>query len=344
MSTFSLHRTSIFAVVLISTLALALTACAQQPSASLPSLDDHASAQIASTTAFTFYSHFWLNMHDYLYQKAQREDETDPACLQRLPQHQHDQWEAARAFYQDQMGHRHHRLDDLMWVVRVKLSSLAPDRAVHDSLSLVLDHLRQAAPAYQACWWTDHDQRNRAWADTLLAHLALHEDTIKARLVRYYQDPWPAEPIPVDVVSYASWAGANTIAGPNHMMMSSVNDGYKDYAALEMVFHEASHTVIGAGYGTIAQHVREASRTHDQDPPFNLWHVILFYTTGKTVQRLVAEAGHAPYTMYMYENGLFDGRWSRFQQPMEEHWQRYLDHEVDLRTGVYALIDAIYAR
>ena len=331
-------------LILAALLAGALTACNQRPTSSPPPLEDRPAAQVAATPAFTFYSHFWVNLHDYLYQQAQQEDNTAPntACLEDLTQQHRDQWLAAARFYEDQMGHRHHRVDDLMWTVRLKLAGIPHDDARHDSLTIVTDHLQQAAPAYHACWWADHDRRNRAWIDTLMGHLTVYEDTIKARLSRYYGDPWPAEAMPVDVVSYASWGGANTITAPNHMMMSSVNEGYKGWAALEMTFHEASHTIVGGRMGTIAQYVREASRTHGEDPPGGLWHVILFYTTGETVQQLLAESGIAPYTMYMYERGLFNGRWAPYQQPIEQHWQRYLDHEVDLRTGVYALIDAIY--
>ena len=56
---------SIPLVLFISVLGFTVAACAQGPS--VPPLEDRATAQVASTTAFTFYSHFWLNQHDYLY-------------------------------------------------------------------------------------------------------------------------------------------------------------------------------------------------------------------------------------------------------------------------------------
>ena len=150
--------------------------------------------------------------------------------------------------------------------------------------------------------------------------------------------------MPVDVVSYASPGGANTITGPNHIMMSSINAGYQGFAAFEMVFHESSHTMMGARFGKVAEHLQEASRAYDKRSPGNLWHAILFYTSGNVVQALLAAEGYGAYNPYVYERGLFVRAWPEYRAPLEQYWQPYLDGAVDLQTASRDVIDAIYSQ
>ncbi len=306
------------------------TACGQAPAADPDPV-------VATTNAFTFRSNFWVNLHDYLYGRAQNEtlaaETTD--CLATLSEEDRTAWETADAFYRDHMGDRHHRTDDLMKSLRYDLAQLAKVEATAEHAE-VMPVLRRAAPAYRACWWTAHDTRNRAWIATLIGYLETYEAAMTEQLSAYHQRPWP-ENMPVDVVTYASWAGANTIVEPNHLMMSSVDAGYKEASAFEMVFHEASHTLLGYRTGKTAELLHEASATYNEDPPSNLWHVILFYTSGRLAQQLLADDG-VDYTPYMYQNGVFrDGH-----PLMEAHWQPYLDGEVDLETAVQHLMEAIY--
>src|SRR3712207_9297949 len=61
-------------------------------------------------------------------------------------------------------------------------------------------------------------------------------------------------------------------------------------------------------------------------PLANLWHAILFYTSGELTRRALARRGvsdYQPYILGMYGRG-FGG----FRRALETHWQAYLDGKV----------------
>lgn len=326
-------------------LALLSTGCMAQDQSAPPALEDRAATKVTATPTFSFHSSFWVNLHDFLYQHAQERGNPDniTTCLETRPEAEQRGWEATLAYYLEDMGSRHHRTDSLMATLRYQMAALPVQLVEGDELQAHYQRLEAAAPAYQACMWDAHDQRNRAWIAAVLPLLEAHETVLRERLTGFYQDPWPSEPIPVDVVSYASWAGANTVIDPSHMMMSSANEEYQGYYSLEMLFHEGSHAVVKPSQCTIADHLSEASQAHDKDIPRGLWHVILFYTTGMTTQeQLRSEAGVEDFVPYMYERGLFDGSWSGYRQAIETHWQAYLDQEIDLSTAATSVIDTIF--
>lgn len=154
-------------------------------------------------------------------------------------------------------------------------------------------------------------------------------------LSAYYQDPFP-ERVPVDVVGYASWGGANTLVSPLHVMISSENRWYRGAAALEMVFHESSHLLFSATGGTIGEALTAAADSLEVSTPRDLWHAVLFYTAGKTTERVLAEAGSEGYVPYMYAKGVFTG----YHAALEEHWQPYLDGDVGLATAAARIVAA----
>ena len=49
-----------------------------------------------------------------------------------------------------------------------------------------------------------------------------HQEEMVRRLTAAYDDEYPVA-LPVDVMSYANWAGANTTGQPLHMALSAVD-------------------------------------------------------------------------------------------------------------------------
>ena len=305
-----------------------------------PRHDDHdrSASLVASTGTFEFYSDFWMNLHDYLYWRAQDDGPSDlpTTCLDEHSETQRAAWQAAEAFYQTDMGQRHHRRDSIMVGLRYHFSDLPNDVALPETLRPIVARLEAAAPVYETCWWPEHDARNRDWIAWLAPRLEEHQDTMTARISRYYQSDWRGT-MPIDVVSYASWAGANTLGTPDHIMMSSIDEGYTEWLGFEMVIHEASHTMMGSGYGKTDTYLAEFSQAYGKNPPNSLWHAILFYTSGRVAQQVLADQG-IDHTMYMYRWGVFE----RFFPYLEAHWEPYIEHEVDLRTAASTIIDGIY--
>jgi hypothetical protein len=196
-----------------------------------------------------------------------------------------------------------------------------------------------AAPAYQACRWAGQDEKNRRWIDDLKPRLAADEQRIAPRLERLYQKPWGGLPIPVDIVQTVDWSGANSILRDpvgGHILISIENQGP---AALEVVFHEASHLLMGRG-APLRQALDSAAKKIDFRLPGDLWHVVLFYTTGETVRHVLDDHGEPKYTPMLY--AIFDrGAWGNYRKPLEDTWRPYVDGQSSLSEAAARLIDAI---
>jgi hypothetical protein len=228
------------------------------------------------------------------------------------------------------------------YLIRVQIAGFDDELKDDDARQFVAiaRGIRAAAtPAYVACRWAAQDAKNRAWIEALVPRLAADEEKIAARLEALYRKPWSGLPIPVDVVETVNWAGANSIlrdAGGGHLLISN---SYRDAAALEVVFHESSHLLMDRGDPVMQALVKAAGAAAFRIPD-DLWHVVLFFTTGEAVRRILEDDGHPGYTPMVY--GIFDrGSWAAYRQPLERDWRPYVDGRRTLPDAAAALIEAI---
>lgn len=145
------------------------------------------------------------------------------------------------------------------------------------------------------------------------------------------------------MVGWVSDSGANTIDEPAHVMISTLDPSYRDDAGLEMVFHEASHLLIDTRTEGLSEAIGRANGDR-MLPRRDLWHTVLFYTVGQVTRERLASAGEGGYRPYLYEQGLIDRGWAPYREPLETHWQAYLEGKIDLPTAAERLVQAIHAR
>lgn len=324
--------------------ALVAAVLAQSLPAQGPGSTARPDAFVAATRAFSFHSDARLNLHDFLVWHLFSDDPVDPRpdCVAGLPAGQGEALDAAADFYRRTLSDRNPGHDDVMLDLRFHLIGhpgieIGPDSVV----AAAVERLDAALPAYRACWWADHDERNRAWIAALLPRVIAHEDSLAARLARLYAADWEL-PIPVDVAGYVNWSGANTVINPGHTLLSAERPALRGDAALEILFHEASHTLVHPRRGAVADTIRAASRAAGLDrPPGPFWHVILFYTTGRTVQARLAETGTADYEPYMYAEGVLERAWPAYIEPMRLHWEAYLEGRIGMEAAARRVIEAV---
>ena len=275
-----------------------------------------------SDKTFEFRSGFWINLDRFLYEQAL----ADPAPAAVAPE-----WTAALDYYRKkfikgsqpsgEIVELHDRLSDLESVASLKGSNLDPE---------LIAILEAAAPVYRARWWAAHDQGNRAWIRAVSPMLSKYSPDLKKDLVKAYATAWPSMPIRVDVSEYADWAGAYTTIDPSHITISSAAKSNQGDAALEMLFHEASHTIIQKVRDTMGAEAQTQNKLYRNR---DLWHIILFYTTGEIVREHLK--GYVPYA---FKNNLYDGRWQGVPEILEKDWKPYLDGKVDMTTAIRRLI------
>lgn len=306
--------------------------------AQLPDEDSREAGLAADTGRFRLYSDFRFNLHDFLHWRAQ---ENGPAaagrlCLAELEPEVRRGWEAADTWYRANTRGRDARTDPLLRSIRVDIADLGGGREAPDDRARVYELLRAAAPAYRACFWEVHDTRNRAWIASLEVLLERHQDDAIGWLERAYQEDWPGV-VPIDVVGYSNWAGANTTGRPLHMLVSAADPDLQGPGAFEIVLHEASHGVIGPGFGSAIERIDEALESYGLEAGRDVWHGVLFFTAGRVAQELLASS-YPGYVMYMNRGR---GLYPDMLPLLQEHWDPYLAGEIDLDTAAERLAAAV---
>jgi len=335
-------RLSCLSLSLIVLLLPACSAPAPRPSTPTTALPPDDDAPVATTARFEFRSRLTFNLHDRLRQWAVIDDRSGAACLASLPSADRDGWQrAVTAFQALRPGVMPPKLD-----VRLRYELFRPnDPAFNEHLGVVPNWyrpaLKDATPAYRRCWWTKDDRKNRDWIATLAARLGRSEAILARRIEAAHHVTLPTERIPVDVVPTVDFAGANTVVDPHHILIGSTQAGYDGYGGVELVFHEASHTVVSPrSDGSIAA-LRTAAEKQGVTLPRDLWHAVLFFTAGHAAEQTVREVWGEPYRQYIYTSGLFERAWPELREPLERVWEPYLEGKSSLEDAATKLVAAV---
>jgi len=271
---------------------------------------------------FEFHSGFWINLDRFLYEQAL----ADPAPAAVAPE-----WTVALDYYRKkfikdsppsgEVVQLHDRLGDLEVATSLKGSGLDPE---------LIATLEAAAPVYRERWWPVHDRGNRAWIRAVSPMLSKYSADLKRDLAKAYATRWPSMPIRVDVCEYANWAGAYTTIDPSHIFISSVAKSNQGESALEMLFHEGSHTIFQAVLDAMGSEARAQNKLYRDR---NVWHAILFYTTGEMVGRHLK--GYVPYAT---KTNLYERGWQGVPEILDKDWKPYLDGKIDMATAIRRII------
>jgi hypothetical protein len=300
-------------------------------------------------SVFEFHNGFWINLHHFLYEQALliskpkgRPVSTDePVKTDKLTPAQKQIWDASIKFYQQELISRDllfdeemvkikDRLEDLEKAADLKNSELNPD---------LIKVLEQAAPIYRAHWWTEHEQANRNWIENQKPLLQRFEDQILGQLNNLYQSKLPPTPIRIDVTTYANWSGAYTSIDPVRITISSIDKRHFGFASLETIFHETSHALIRP----VTEAITKECELKKKPVPRDLWHAVLFYTTGEVVKRTITNAGLGEYTPYAYNFGLYERArgWKDYQKLLELYWQPYIEGKTKFNLAIAQIVNGL---
>jgi hypothetical protein len=307
---------------------------------------------IAATPHFAFHSDFNTNLNDALIaagiaRKAGRAElfrsGPEASCFDRLPPPVRAAWDRSVDYYAEIISPTEWTAPE-QFRLRVHLAGFDGELGDADSrqfVDIVQGFGTAASPAYATCRWTSQDEKNRRWINALRSQLDAHEQLIAARLEQLYEKRWTGLPIIVDVVETVNWSGANSIyldAGGGHLLVSP---SYEGPAALEIVFHEASHLLMGRT-DPVRMALEKAALDAGFRLPGDLWHLVLFHTTGETVRQSLEARGVTGYTPFV--NSMFDsGTWVGYRNALERAWRPYVAGERTLADAAAGLIEALRA-
>jgi hypothetical protein len=210
----------------------------------------------------------------------------------------------------------------------------------------LVEALNRAAPIYRAHWWADQDRANREWIAQVTPMVQQMGVELSEQLVNVYQKPWPRGRLRVDVVWYGGPYGAYTSLNPTHVTISSHDARNQGAYGFEVLFHESSHALAG----TVTEAINREFRKRDKPIPRDLWHALLFYTTGELVRRDLAY-GTTPadllqgidprtYQPYAARFGLYSGGWEGFRTLLDLYWRPYLDGRISFDSAIARIASA----
>lgn len=321
---------------------------------------------------FELHSGFWINLHHTLYQEARQRkaatsrdaDATKPTAPFKsvlagkgLTAAEQKAWDDGVAYYAENYAEKDLLFTTELIQLKDQLGDFEDcdelsgrkrkfcDAGLPANLTLVLE---TAAPVYRKYLWPEHDKANRRWILQVAPLVRQQGVGLSERLADIYQTRWPQGKIRVDVVAYANWAGAYTTVDPLRVTISSLDSRNQGPQALEVLFHEGSHGIAEAVQRAI---IREC-RQRDKPIPRDLWHALVFYTTGEVIRTVLsspstnrAEKGgdgaSSGYNTYAFREGLYERGWRNYLELLQRFWQPYLDGKATFDDAIARMVSSL---
>lgn len=249
-------------------------------------------------------------------------------------------WAAAVQAYDATRG-RSLLFDQGLLAVRDWAAGVAPRDAIPAADRPLAQAIDAALPIYQRHWWPAHDESNRSWIASVAPTIGTIEEDEIPRLEAAYGGRWPDGRIPIDAVVYANAVGAYSTGG--RLTISSRDRSNGMPQALELVFHESSHT--DPLEASLRAELDDAFHAAGGEAPARFWHDVIFYTSGEVTRIVLAEQGQPGYQHYgefgVYRRG---ERWKLELPALEAHWRPYLDSGSTAASDRQAALQALAAQ
>jgi hypothetical protein len=344
---------------------------------------------------FELHSGFWINLHHRLYQEARGQRSTSAAgtaksgksaksTLQVAPgakivlsASEQRAWDEALGYYTANYADKDLLFSTELLLLKNQLGDFetcdelsgAKKKSCDAGLPAKLTQvLEAAAPVYRAHHWAADDRANRAWIKRVAPLVREQGVGLSHRLADIYQTRWPTERIRVDVSALANGAGAYTTLDPLRVTISSTDPRNQGGAALEVLFHEASHGIATP----VEQAIARECRQREKPIPRDLWHALIFYTTGEVIKPLIDTEADPPenssaqsstkpggssskdgadansrvsqdseYTPYAKREGLYQRGWEGYLTLLTRYWQPYLEGRATFDDAIARMVSAL---
>jgi hypothetical protein len=326
---------------------------------------------------FEFHSGFWVNLHHFLYHEARaraatrnaRNDgskaagpvlKSTPGPVPPLSAAEQNIWDRAIAYYSAEYAQKDLTVNLDLVLLKNQLGDFEDCNELAGKKKRSCDAglpgevgpiLEAAAPVYRAHWWPDHDRANRRWVIRMAPLVREQGVGLSQRLADIYQTNWPKDKIRVEVCAFANGAGAYTTLDPLRVTISSTDPRNQGTEALEVLFHEASHDIARPVETAITRECKQ----RDKPIPRNLWHALIFYTTGEVLRPITKDSPpekgggdaapppKAKPNLVPYElSDLLSQRgWEEYHLLLVLYWQPYLDGKVSFEDAIAHLVSAV---
>ena len=273
--------------------------------------------EVASTPRFVFHSDPWVNLHHFLYHKARNTVLGEEILYGRVRTYRADREvelsDEERALYEEVLetyagyGERNLVFDETLFEIGATVMRGPEAFPEGPDAEPAYAALRRMMPLYREHWWPRHDATNRERIAELAGYLETYGEAMAERIAAAYGVAWP-EPIRVDVSNYSGRHGAYTTGEPNHIVLASPGDWFPGLLAVDVLFHEAGHTLPFEEQ--VLPRSEAASEAAGVDEG-GVWHAFLFYVPSQAAYEVLPEE-HVPYA-YFEDGPLVEGRMARHE-------------------------------
>jgi hypothetical protein len=312
---------------------------------------------VTTTPHFALFSDFETNLHDALIAagNARRRKRTElfqqgaeKTCFDALPAAERAAWTSGVDYYAAIVAPSNFNGREQLFT-RFSLAGIArlsdfrtdTDRRFVEITAAMRS---AAAPAYQQCRWPAQDAANRRWISDLGVLLAQHETALGERLSRVFATPWAGLPFAVDVVETFIEAGGNAqnLNPPGlHVLVSRTAPTTQGPGALETIFHEAAHFLMGGG-GAVPTALRAAVKELGPPALRDIEHVVQFYLVGEEIKRAFVPAGvtYETHIEGFYRQG---GYSAELRAALEQSWAPVVNGKRTVQEAAASFIRALHA-
>ena len=300
------------------------------------------------TQYFSFKSNVELNAHLFLYNKAMgckfRKVHNDSLAfysfkdkLKQIQEKDLRELNAVLAFYKDSLLGKDLLFDSLMRDFSDKLGKSGAVTSKWQSRAL--EKINVFQPVFLKLYWPAMDEANKTWLKNIRPELTRLETIIVPELERIYQTKLPDVKIQVDLTNYATWAGAYSYDDVFcHVVFSTTHHSNQGDLAPEVIFHETSHFLVAK----LEKQIKEAAKGKDIKQSINLWHNMIFYTTGYVLQKQYVGEGKTfvPYYVQMK----FEDKFPDFKASVEackQYWDEYCQTKMTMDEAVKNIVNSV---
>jgi len=305
-----------------------------------------------TTDYFEFHNSFWINLHHFLYQKADggqlgklREDGFEfpdigeENTLNQLSFQEREILDDAILYYRDSLVTKDLRRD---------LNGLSIWFQGHEGVARIKDTtygqkftetINRFAPVYQKRLWKMHGSHNLHVLAKNFETIDAIEEEVLLKMEKLSMNKWPDSiKVRVDITAYGNWAGAYTTSRPHMNIILSTMDPLMGTTYFqETVLHEGSHLLYLFGKSPIRDMFYNQSEDMGIEFPRNLWHASMFYLCGRATQDALIKR-NVQHPMNMEVKHIFSGYNSMVFKAINESYYR---GEINADTMVERLLEQL---
>ncbi|MCL6294185.1 hypothetical protein [Jejuia spongiicola] len=307
-----------------------------------------------STDYFEFENNYWVNLHHFLYQKADssqlrklQEDGLnfveigEAKSLIQLSNDEKATLELAVKYYKDSLITKNLRRDLnglRVWFQEKRETEKITDITYGRKFTEVIN---EVSPVYEKYFWSLHKSHNISVLNKHIKVINEIEEEVIAKMEKFSLNKWPdSVKVRVDITAYASWAGAYTTSKPRHnIIISTIAPSNITSSFVETILHEGSHLLYLFEESPIRDKFYYKSEELGIEFPRNLWHANMFYLSGRATQDELSKFG-IKHIILMDEKNIF----SNYNTPkFRESSEKFYTGKINADSLVINILNEIKA-